>query len=147
MAAASRAHNERVGGRLTGSRSYPNYLGDVVYAAEKAREFTAGMAFSDFTDDDKTVFAVIRMVEIMGEATSRTRADVLLRYPRFPGAALWICVIGLSTTMTTLTCTSFGMLLLATFLSCLLPLEQTRRNESRLPTSFPTLSRPFAPAL
>ena len=57
---------------MTVPRSYPDYLGDVVYAAEKAQEFTAGMDFPDFTADDKTVLAVIRTVEIMGEATGRT---------------------------------------------------------------------------
>ena len=118
---------------MTVPRSYPNYRGDVVYAAEKAREFTAGMDFTDFTADDKTVFAVIRTIEIMGEATGRTPSEVLRCYPQIP----WRRIVDMRNRVIhnydTLTYTSSGQLLSATFLSCLPRLEQTGSNEIRLP--------------
>ena len=66
---------------MTARQPYPDYLGDVLDAAEKAQEFVSGMGFTDFLADDRTKFAVIRCLEIIGEATRQTPADVLNRYP------------------------------------------------------------------
>ncbi len=52
-------------------RECEDYLQDIVDAAAKARSFVAGMDFQQFADDDKTSFAVIRALEIIGEATKR----------------------------------------------------------------------------
>ncbi len=49
------------------------------------------MDFAAFTADDKTVYAVIRAVEIMGEATNRTSRDVLNRHPDIP----WSNIVGM----------------------------------------------------
>ncbi len=49
------------------------------------------MDFAAFTADDKTAYAVIRAVEIMGEATNRTSRDVLHRYPSIP----WGNIVGM----------------------------------------------------
>ena len=49
------------------------------------------MDFAAFTADDKTVYAVIRAVAIMGEATNRTSRDVLNRYPDIP----WANIVGM----------------------------------------------------
>ena len=70
---------------------YPLYLGDVANQARKALEFTAGMQFSDFDADEKTTYAVIRALEIIGEATRRTSAETLGRYPQIP----WPRIVGL----------------------------------------------------
>ena len=71
--------------------SLPLYLGDVVNQARKAQEFMAGMQFADFAADEKTIYAVIRALEIIGEATRRTSADTLERYPQIP----WPRIVGL----------------------------------------------------
>ena len=70
---------------------YPLYLVDVINQARKALEFTAGMQFSDFVADEKTTYAVIRALEIIGEATRRTSAETLGRYPQIP----WPRIVGL----------------------------------------------------
>ncbi len=81
----------KIGYDLTGMPVYPLYLGDVVNQARKAREFTAGMQFADFVADERTTYAVIRALEIIGEATRRTSADTLGRYPQIP----WSRIVGL----------------------------------------------------
>ena len=82
MAGRSQAHNERIGKRLTSPLSRPDdFIGHIVYAAEKAQEFVAGMGLHDFTNDDKTTFAVIRAVEMIGEAAQRVPSEVCNRYP------------------------------------------------------------------
>ncbi len=53
-------------------------------AAVKAQNFVAGMSYEDFASDDKTVFAVIRALEVMGEATKRIPESVRLHFPDLP---------------------------------------------------------------
>jgi len=45
-------------------RLYIDYLRDVLENAEKAVEFVSGMTGDEFLGDEKTVFAVIRAIEI-----------------------------------------------------------------------------------
>ena len=49
------------------------------------------MEYADFVADEKTAYAVIRALEIIGEATRRTPADTLGRYPQIP----WARIVGL----------------------------------------------------
>lgn len=46
-------------------------LNDIVESAEKILEYTNGMTFEQFETDDKTVDAVVRNFEIIGEAANR----------------------------------------------------------------------------
>jgi uncharacterized protein with HEPN domain len=50
-------------------REYVDYLGDILDAIEKAEQFIEGMNFEWFSTDHKTEFAVIRALEIIGEAS------------------------------------------------------------------------------
>ena len=52
-------------------REYKDYLFDIVDAVGKIENFTKGLSFSGFEKDDKTVFAVIRAFEIIGEAAKK----------------------------------------------------------------------------
>ncbi len=54
-------------------RNYTIYLKDVLEAIKSIEEFTKNISFKEFRQDDKTVSAVIRKFEIMGEATKKTR--------------------------------------------------------------------------
>lgn len=45
-------------------------LEDIRESAEKILEYTKGMSFEEFSGDNKTVDAVIRNFEIIGEASS-----------------------------------------------------------------------------
>jgi uncharacterized protein with HEPN domain len=53
-------------------------------AIEKVERFTKGMDFEQFASDDKTVFAVIRALEIIGEASKKVPRPVQRRYPDIP---------------------------------------------------------------
>ena len=47
------------------------YLEDILEAVRKIRLYTAGLAFEAFCDDSKTADAVIRNLEIIGEAVKQ----------------------------------------------------------------------------
>ena len=49
-------------------RDVGDYIWDVVDAMDKAMKFIENMSYDEFIQDDKTVFAVIRALEIVGEA-------------------------------------------------------------------------------
>ena len=54
------------------SKREPKLLvGDILESAHKILDYTAGQSFEDFTKDSKTVDAVIRNFEIIGEAANR----------------------------------------------------------------------------
>jgi len=46
------------------------YFDDIINAAEEIEEFTKGMNFEDFSQDKRTQKAVIRNLEIIGEASN-----------------------------------------------------------------------------
>ncbi len=48
---------------------------DILEAARKILSYTLDMDFNEFINDEKTVDAVVRNFEIIGEAASRIPAD------------------------------------------------------------------------
>jgi uncharacterized protein with HEPN domain len=69
-------------------RDYSDYLRDILNGVEKVRRFTQGMGFAQFASDDKTVFAVIRGLEIVGEAAKRLPRSLRDRHPQVPWRAI-----------------------------------------------------------
>jgi len=65
-------------------REYLDYLEDIADAVEKARRFVAGMSYEELVEDDKTSFAVVRALEIVGEATKKIPAEIRDSYPEVP---------------------------------------------------------------
>lgn len=65
-------------------RDFLDYLNDILDAVEKIERFTAGMNFNQFAHDEKTVFAVVRALEIVGEATKNIPLSVRRRYVKVP---------------------------------------------------------------
>lgn len=51
-------------------------------------QFIDGMTFETFVRDDKTVFAVVRALEIVGEATKRIPASIRDQAPSIPWRAM-----------------------------------------------------------
>ena len=66
------------------SRVYIDYLRDMFENANRAIQFTEGMNFESFSKDEKTVYAVIRAVEIIGEATRNIPEEIRTKYPKIP---------------------------------------------------------------
>lgn len=57
-------------------RNYGLYLEDILTAARKIVEFTKGLSYVQFRDDDKTFDAVVRNLEIIGEAAKKIPDDL-----------------------------------------------------------------------
>jgi uncharacterized protein with HEPN domain len=51
-------------------------------AAEKILKYTKGLSFEDFLTDDKTIDAVVRNFEIIGEASLRIDEEFRLENPQ-----------------------------------------------------------------
>ena len=66
------------------AREYADYIRDLLDAIEKVQTFIKDIDFEDFKKDDKTKFAVIRGLEIIGEATKHISDEVRARYPQVP---------------------------------------------------------------
>lgn len=66
------------------SRVYIDYLRDMLENANRAIQFTEGMNFESFSKDEKTIYVVIRAVEIIGEATRNIPEEIRTKYPEIP---------------------------------------------------------------
>lgn len=65
-------------------REYIDYLRDIDEAIEKAADFTKGMDYESFQDDDKTVYAILRALEVIGEAAKKIPDSIRNDYPEIP---------------------------------------------------------------
>lgn len=65
-------------------REFLDYVEDIIEAIEDALNFVEGMNYEDFIKDKKTVYAVIRALEIVGEAVKKIPENVRERYPGIP---------------------------------------------------------------
>jgi uncharacterized protein with HEPN domain len=61
-------------------RSPKLLIEDILESARKIQRYTAGMDFEQFTLDEKTIDAVVRNFEIIGEAANRLPDDFRDRY-------------------------------------------------------------------
>ncbi len=65
-------------------REIGDFIEDIVNAMSKALKFVEGMSYEEFAKDDKTVFAVVRAIEIIGEAVKNIPEDIRREYPEIP---------------------------------------------------------------
>lgn len=69
---------------MTTPRLVEDALADMLEASSKARSFVEGLSFEAFCDDARTQYAVIRALEIIGEAARRVPPDFRAAHPEFP---------------------------------------------------------------
>ncbi len=72
-------------------RVYIDYLRDMMEYAEKAERFVQGVGFEEFQNDERVLLAVVRALEIIGEAARHIPKSVRDRYPAVP----WKQIIGM----------------------------------------------------
>ena len=76
---------------MSSDRDIRDYLVDMIDALQDIDQFTQGMSYDDFCNDKKTIYAVTRGFEILGEAAKHIDDDVRSRYPRVP----WRMIAGM----------------------------------------------------
>lgn len=65
-------------------RVYFDYLNDILDAVKKISEFIGDMDIIAFSEDEKTQFAVIRALEIIGEAAKKIPDEIRELSPDVP---------------------------------------------------------------
>lgn len=65
-------------------RDYNLYLKDILTAIKSIEGFIAGMDLDAFQDDDKTSSAVLRKLEIIGEAVKQIPDEIRQKYSHIP---------------------------------------------------------------
>ncbi len=65
-------------------RSWRVRIEDILEAMAKIAGYVAEMDYAAFSSDGRTVDAVTRNLEIIGEAASDLSSDVLVRFPEVP---------------------------------------------------------------
>ncbi len=66
------------------NRTIKDYLQDIIDAINNAEEFITGFDFDTFESDQKTIFAVTRAIEIIGEASKQIPPEFKEQYPHIP---------------------------------------------------------------
>lgn len=65
-------------------RDYTDYIQDILDSICDIENFTKGMGFEQFSKDKKTINAVVRSIEIIGEATKKIPKILRDKYPNIP---------------------------------------------------------------
>lgn len=65
-------------------RNWKIRVEDILACIEKIKQYTQGMSFDQFCKDEKTVDAVIRNIEIIGEAAGFIPLEIQEKYPELP---------------------------------------------------------------
>ncbi len=63
------------------SRNESLYLGDIQESCEKILRFTKGMTYKEFIHDDLHFDAVLRNLEVIGEAVKNISEETRITYP------------------------------------------------------------------
>jgi len=81
---------------MNSNREYTDYLEDILEAATKARQFVKDLDFKAFCANDEKVYAVIRALEIIGEAAKNIPGSLRRRYSKVP----WEDMVGMRNKVT-----------------------------------------------
>lgn len=69
---------------MSSERRDNDYLSDVLEAMSRVLRYVEGMSFEDFMQDIRTQDAVVRNIEIIGEATKHLSISCRRRFPQIP---------------------------------------------------------------
>jgi uncharacterized protein with HEPN domain len=71
-------------------RALDMYLDDLLLAMSRISEYISEHTFDSFKKDYKTVDAVIRNFEVIGEASKNIPAEIKSKYPDVPWAEMYL---------------------------------------------------------
>ncbi len=74
-------------------RDIRDYLNDILIHIDLARSFIESMTFEEFENNDKTVLALTRALEIIGEATKQIPSNTREQIPKLFGKTSLVCEI------------------------------------------------------
>jgi len=66
------------------NRVYLDYVRDIIDSIRDIESFIKGMEFEEFKKDRKTINAVVRSIEVIGEASKKIPAVITADYPKVP---------------------------------------------------------------
>jgi len=69
---------------MSSRRDYTDYLRDILEYAEKAERFVESIDFEAFEANEEKTLAVVRALEVIGEAARRIPVSIRSRYPEVP---------------------------------------------------------------
>ena len=72
-------------------RDWRLFINDILECIERIEKYVSGLSYDDFIKDDKTKDAVVRNLEIIGEAANQIPMDIRERYKDIP----WAQIVGL----------------------------------------------------
>jgi len=65
-------------------RVFDDYFREMLSNAERAIRFAKGADYDSFIKDEKSVYAVIRAIEIIGEASQKIPTEIREKHPEIP---------------------------------------------------------------
>jgi uncharacterized protein with HEPN domain len=65
-------------------REISDYIQDILQAMNAVLDFVKDMAYGNFSKDTKTIFAVVRAIEVIGEAVKNIPSNSRKKYPEIP---------------------------------------------------------------
>jgi uncharacterized protein with HEPN domain len=65
-------------------RDFQVYIEDIIEAIDRIKTYTEGLTYEAFVSDKKTIDAVIRNFEVIGEATKQIPLTIREEYPKVP---------------------------------------------------------------
>lgn len=72
------------------NRTYKMYLDDILLSINRISEYIDGYTFVDFKKDYKTVDAVIRNFEVIGEAARNLSPEIKEQYTNVPWSEMYL---------------------------------------------------------
>ena len=72
-------------------RGYKLFVRDILDAIDKIEQFVGDISYQEFIQDDKTSTAVVKKIEIIGEAIKNIPPDIRAKYSNIP----WRDIVGM----------------------------------------------------
>lgn len=69
---------------MKNKRDYLDYLNDIYDSINKGIAFINEMPYEDFSKDEKTQFALIRVIEVIGEASNKIPTEIKTQSQEIP---------------------------------------------------------------